>query len=235
MSVERTRGPGRVARLLAAVAIALPAGCAIAEEADGPPDLGGAPAATAAGPGTTLAAVAGTAPAAPIPRRVLAVADSVMLGAVEEVEAIPGWDTTVDARGCRQPTWSGDGCGATAIPSGVDALRDARAAGLLGGVVVVHLGNNGPMSAEQLDTLLAEVADQRLVLVLTLHEPRSYEAGNNEVIRDAPQRWPRVRVVDWHGAATPHPEWFGDGEGIHLSDAGAQAMADLVAAHLPRP
>jgi hypothetical protein len=163
----------------------------------------------------------------------LAVGDSVMRGGVDEIEAIPGWDTTVDARGCRQPTTRGDGCDAVDIPSGVDALRAGRAAGHLGGVVVIQLGNNGPMSVEEFDALMAEVADQRLVLALTLHEPRSFEAGNNEVIRDAPQRWPNLRVVDWHTAAASNPGWFSDGEGIHLSDAGAQAMADLIADHLP--
>ena len=101
-------------------------------------------------------------------------------------------------------------------------------------MVVIHLGNNGPMSAEDFDALMREVADQRLVFALTLHEPRSYEAGNNEVINGAVARWPNLRIIDWHGAAADHPEWFGDGEGIHLSHAGAEAMADLIAAQLPR-
>lgn len=169
----------------------------------------------------------------PMVRKLLAVGDSVMLGAARAIAAIPGWEATVDARGCRQPTWRGDGCGAVDIPSGVDALRAARAAGHLGGAVVLHLGNNGPMSAEQFDAVMAEVADQRLVLALTLREPRSYEAGNNAVIGGAVARWPNLRIVDWHAAARDRPEWFGDGEGIHLSSAGARAMADLIAAHLP--
>lgn len=171
----------------------------------------------------------------PIPRKLLGVGDSVMLGAVETIESIPGWAVTVDARGCRQPTWRGDGCGALDIPSGVDALRSARANGQLGGVVVVHLGNNGPLSAADFDAVMAEVADQPLVLALTLHEPRSFEAPNNAVIAGATARWPNLRIVDWHTLASTHPEWFGDGEGIHLSDAGAQAMADIIAGQLPPP
>ena len=142
---------------------------------------------------------------APLPRRLLAVGDSVLMGAADEVAATPGWTTTVDALGCRQPTWRGDGCQAVDIPSGLDALRSARANGLLGGVVVIHLGNNGPMSAAQFDQLMAEVADQRLVLALTLHEPRSFEAGNNAVITGAVQRWPNLRVVDWHACRPGSP------------------------------
>jgi len=170
---------------------------------------------------------------APIPHVLLAVGDSVMLGAVRTISAIPGWSVQVDARGCRQPTTRGDGCGAVDIPSGIDALRTARGVGHMGGAVVVQVGNNGPMSAEQFDAVMAEVADQRLVIALTLHEPRSYEAGNNVVISGATARWPNLRILDWHAAAAGHPEWFGDGEGIHLSGTGARAMADLIAAALP--
>ena len=171
---------------------------------------------------------------APIRHTLLAVGDSVMLGAVSTIQGIQGWSVNVDARGCRQPTWRGDGCGASDIPSGVDALRSARGAGHLGGAVVIQQGNNGPMSAGQFDALMAEVADQRLVIALTLHEPRSYEAGNNAVIDAATTRWPNLRVLDWNAAASAHPEWFGDGEGIHLSRTGAQAMAQLIASALPQ-
>lgn len=170
---------------------------------------------------------------APIPHVLLAVGDSVMLGAVPTISSIPGWAVRVDARGCRQPTTRGDGCGAVDIPSGIDALRSARGAGHMGGAVVLQVGNNGPMSAEQFDAVMAEVADQRLVIALTLKEPRSYEAGNNVVISGATARWPNLRILDWHAAASGHPEWFGDGEGIHLSGTGARAMADLIAGALP--
>ena len=224
--------------MVVAAALAGAAGCSPGAPAEsGSPGgeaaavtMTGAPSEADADATTTTEATTTTAP---VPRRLLGVGDSVMRGATEAIAAIPGWDVAVDAAGCRQPTWRGDGCGAVDIPSGVDALRTARAEGRLGGVVVVHLGNNGPMSAEEFDAVMAEVADQRLVLALTLHEPRSYEAGNNAVIAAAPERWPNLRVVDWHAAASAHPEWFGDGEGIHLSDLGAAAMADLIAAHLP--
>jgi len=181
----------------------------------------------------TLTRTAAPLPA-PIRHTLLAVGDSVMLGAVSTIQGIPNWRVNVDARGCRQPTTRGDGCGATDIPSGIDALRAAREAGHMGGAVVVSLGNNGPMAPEQFDALMAEVADQRLVLALTLHEPRSYEGPNNAVIAGATARWPNLRIVDWHAAAQDHPEWFGDGEGIHLSRTGAAAMAQLIASHLPQ-
>jgi len=171
-------------------------------------------------------------PVAPIPHKLVAVGDSVMLGAVNQISAIAGWSNYVDARGCRQPTTRGDGCGAVNIPSAVDALQTARQAGALGGVVAIQVGNNGPISDAQFDQVMAQVADQPLVLWLTLHEPRPWEASNNAVMFNGAARWANVRVLDWHAFAQGQP-WFSDGEGIHLNSAGAQAMANLIASGLP--
>jgi hypothetical protein len=170
---------------------------------------------------------------APIPHKLFAMGDSVMKGAIATIEGIADWDVHVDARGCRQPTTRGDGCGDQDIPSGLDALRAARDNGQLGGAVVILIGNNGPMSAEQFDSMMRLVADQRVVYALTLHEPRRFEAPNNAVITGATARWPTLRVIDWHTFATGKDQYFGDGEGIHLSHEGAQAMADLIASNLP--
>jgi hypothetical protein len=170
---------------------------------------------------------------APVPHKLFAMGDSVMKGAIATIEGITDWEVHVDARGCRQPTTRGDGCGDKDIPSGLDALRGARDDGRLGGAVVILIGNNGPMSAEQFDSMMRLVSDQRLVYALTLHEPRRFEAPNNAVITGATARWPNLRIIDWHTFATGKDDYFSDGEGIHLSHEGAQAMADLIAASLP--
>ena len=171
--------------------------------------------------------------AAPTGRRLLAVGDSVMLGARDNILAIPGWDVTVDTRGCRNPTIRGDGCGATNIPSGVDALQAARAQGRTGDVVVLSLGNNGPMTTAQFDAVMAEVRDVPQVIWFNQHEPRSYEGPNNQVIAAGVARNPNAELIDWHSLGNAHPSWFGP-DGIHLTHAGRQAMADLIAARLPR-
>jgi hypothetical protein len=167
------------------------------------------------------------APARP-GRRLLAVGDSVMLGARDNILAIGGgWSISVDVRGCRNPTWSGDGCGATDIPSGVDALRSARADGRMGDVVVLSLGNNGPFSAAQFDEVMAEVRDVPRVIWFNQHEPRSYEGPNNAVIAAGVERHANAELVDWHALGGANPSWF-QADGIHLTHAGRQAMADLV-------
>jgi hypothetical protein len=164
--------------------------------------------------------------------RLLAVGDSVMLGARSNILAIGGgWTISVDTRGCRNPTIRGDGCGATNIPSGVDALRLARAEGRMGDVVVISLGNNGPMSTEQFEAVMAEVADVPRVIWFNQHEPRSYEGPNNRVIAAGVARHPNAELIDWHSLGNANPGWFSS-DGIHLSGAGRQAMADLIAARL---
>src|SRR5947209_8004720 len=75
-----------------------------------------------------------TAPATVAPAgRVSAIGDSVMLGAVYALQQeIPNL-SAIDAQGCLQ------------APAAIDILRERRAAGQLGDVVVVHIGNNGPV------------------------------------------------------------------------------------------
>lgn len=170
---------------------------------------------------------------APVRKVLFAVGDSVMLGAVAAIEAIEGWAVAVDARSCRRPTRRGDGCQAADIPSGIDALRSARANGYFGGAVVIQLGNNGPMSDDEFEAVMSEVADQRLVLVLNLKEPRPFEASNNAVIAGAVKRHPNARLLDWNALGNRHDEYFADTERIHLSFEGAQAMAGMIAAALP--
>jgi hypothetical protein len=155
-----------------------------------------------------------------------------MLGARSNILALGGgWTISVDTRGCRNPTLRLDGCGATHIPSGVDALLLARAEGRMGDVVVLSLGNNGPMTAAMFDEVMAEVADVARVIWFNQHEPRSYEGPNNAVIAGGVARYPNAELVDWHGLGNANPSWFGD-DGIHLTHAGRQAMADLIAARL---
>jgi hypothetical protein len=172
-------------------------------------------------------------PVAPVrDRRVVAVGDSVMLGAHDNIAAIAGWEVHVDTRGCRQPTRRGDGCGAVDIPSGVDALLAARAGGHLGDIAVIQVGNNGPMTSAQFDEVMAQVADVDRVIWLTLHEPRSYEGPNNAVILDGAARYPNIEVIDWHTLAQSR-DWTG-ADGIHLTHEGRRAMARLIAEQLDR-
>jgi Domain of unknown function (DUF4214) len=146
---------------------------------------------------------------------VLAIGDSVMLGASGALhEAIPGID--VDAAVSRQ------------FSTGVDILRSRRDSGQLPGTVVVHLGTNGTIGSDSCDSLMDALAGRR-VMIVTLHVPRSWEAGNNAVLRDCAVRH-GAGIADW--ASIAGGAGYLAGDGYHLNAEGATAYAGLIASLL---
>jgi cell division septation protein DedD len=144
---------------------------------------------------------------------VTAIGDSVMLGAVAGLdEALPG--ATVNAVEGRQA-------------SSAFALLDGLVnSGHLRADVVLHIGTNGTIDPQALDSLLTMLAD-RQVIVLNLHVPRPWQDLNNVTLAAAARNHPSVRLVDWNSAASAHPEWLWN-DGIHLRPAGAAAYRDLI-------
>lgn len=150
--------------------------------------------------------------------RVFAVGDSVMLGAARELQkTIPGIE--VDAQVSRH------------IAVTVAILQARQAAGRLGKVVIIHIGNNGNMTAKQFDDLMKPLADIPRVLIFNLKEPRKWEASNNQVIADGVTRYPNAVLIDWHTYGLDHPELFAK-DGIHIGTAGAKAYTALVVAQI---
>jgi peptidoglycan/LPS O-acetylase OafA/YrhL len=157
-------------------------------------------------------AAAADAPPAP---RVAAIGDSVMLGAVAALQDTLG-PIEIDAAESRQAA------------AGIQVLQDRRAAGELGDVVIVQLGNNGPLSAEQFDALMDTLADVRRVVLLTVKVPRPWEGPTNAVIMAGAQRYPNVVLVDWRAASAGQPGLFW-GDGLHLRPQGARLYASMIA------
>ncbi len=152
-----------------------------------------------------------------------AIGDSVMLGAVEALEQeIPNLGL-IEAQGSRQPS------------AAIDILRQRGAAGQLGDVVVVHVGNNGPFTAQQFDEMMQVLAGVHKVLIVNLTVPPDVDnpiaVPNNAVLASGVQRYPNAVLVDWHTASINHPEFLGE-DGIHLTLEGVQAYADLIATYL---
>jgi peptidoglycan/LPS O-acetylase OafA/YrhL len=149
---------------------------------------------------------------------VTAVGDSVMLGAVDALQRdIPNL-STIDARGSRQ------------IPEAIGVLRQLRATGELGEVVIVHMGDNGIVTDQQFDEMMGVLSGVREVLVVNTTVPDGAQwAPNNEVLADGVARYPdKAVLVDWHAASAGHPGYFWDG--LHLTPRGARAYAGLITA-----
>lgn len=140
----------------------------------------------------------------------LAIGDSVMLGAVDELAAI-GFD--VDARGCRQ------------MGEAIDVMsgRGRR----LPPVVVVFVGANWTISASEVRRALRVAGRSRILGLVTPRETGGSSGSDAAVVRAAGRRWPdRVRVLDWVAYTAGRGEWFAP-DGLHLGPGGAAAMARL--------
>lgn len=150
--------------------------------------------------------------------RVTAVGDSVMLGAAEplqkEIENLAFMDAAVGL----YPM------------DAIEILRSRSAAGELGDTVVIHVGENGPFSADEFDEMM-RILDGRRAVFVNVKVPRTWEAPNNEVLAEGTGEYPNAVLVDWYAASAAHPEYFWD-DGIHLRPAGAKVYADLILEHL---
>jgi len=112
-----------------------------------------------------------------------------------------------------------------------------RAQGALGRVVVIHLGNNGPVSPGDVDAAMREAAGVQAVLLVTVRVDRNWQNQVNQTLRDAATRWPQIQIVDWYSYSAGHGDWF-QGDGTHFrtsSGPGANAYADLIAGSIPPP
>jgi lysophospholipase L1-like esterase len=155
-----------------------------------------------------------TAAAAPV----LAVGDSVMLGAAPAVRAaIPG--ATIDARVSRQFA-----AGAGAVLAGRRRVRPRT--------IVIHLGNNGYVPFRSLESLLKRLASTPRVVLVTVRVPLKWERSVNDALRDAARHHRNVVLADWH-AASRRPGQLVDG--VHTTPKGAKVYARTVRRAMMRP
>jgi lysophospholipase L1-like esterase len=178
---------------------------------------------TANSPATTEAAEkAGEASSNPLVEgRVTAIGDSVMIGAYEEL------DRAIDDFAMRADV----GMQAAGV---IEITQKRRAAGDLGEDVVVHIGSNGPLGADQFDEMMHHLKDARRVVFVNLKVPRPWEQRNNDMLAEGVRRYPNAVLVDWHAASDGRPELFVD-DGIHLQPEGQRLYVDLITAHLEAP
>ena len=144
---------------------------------------------------------------------VLAIGDSVMLGAARELSAR---GATVDAMKNRS------------VRQALEIVNYLKSVRRLGSIVVIHLGTNSTTSTAVLDEIMATLSDTPLVLFLTVHvpsEPR--QSINNRLINALPARYANVKVLDWYSVAEQYPEYLYSDK-THLRPAGASFYADLI-------
>ncbi len=152
-------------------------------------------------------------PPDPTGPRVFALGDSVMLGAAASLQSTIG-NLEVDAAVSRQ------------VSHGIGILSWRRDNGLLGDVVIIHLGNNGYFGSGQMGEIMSILSGVERVVFVTVKVPREWEAPNNGVIQSA-AAFSNVVVVDWQATAAANPDFFW-GDQIHLRPFGADSYAGLL-------
>ncbi len=159
----------------------------------------------------TLPETITTLPIEPI--QPLAIGDRVMMGAAGMLND-RGY--RVDAVANRQLT--------DVIPL-IEQLGEAR---LRGGVVVLHLGTNGPFTTGDLDAVLAPLRDIPNVIILNVAGDNAWVGPNNDLFEAADQPGDNVILIDWNSRATECGSRCFQADGIHLSVEGQQFYADVI-------
>jgi lysophospholipase L1-like esterase len=144
-----------------------------------------------------------------------------MLGAYQQligaIDAMFGTPVTgMDAAESRQ------------FSAGVDVIESRKNANLLGQDVIVQLGTNGTIDPGEFDRMMTLLSDRKKVVIINAKVPRPWEGQVNETLAAGVKRYKNAVLLDWHGYASQHPEFFYDDE-IHLRPDGAAAYAQFVA------
>jgi hypothetical protein len=152
------------------------------------------------------------------PRPPLAIGDSSMLLALPALARV-GYK--VNARGCRQ------------FGEGLRLLRDARRRHELPHLVVLALGADASVTANQIRQAKKILGPKRKLGLVTPRELGGGQSNDATVIRNAGQRDPeRVKVLDWVHYSAGHSNWF-QPDGLHLTFTGAKAFARLLKKLIP--
>ena len=140
--------------------------------------------------------------------------DSVVLGGRFALQAVLG-KVSIDAAVGRQP-WEI-----------ADRIRIRRNEGRLGSDVVIHMGTNGLVRAEDLRPILRALSDRRRVVVVNVQVPRVWMDGSNDTIATVAKEFPNVRIANWHNASAGHKGYFVP-DGVHLTPIGGRVFAHLI-------
>ena len=146
--------------------------------------------------------------------RVLVIGDSVTAGATPALEAaLP--EALVDGAVSRQ------------LYEGQDVYAADVAGGFDPEAVVFALGGNSLIRDESTVQALIDAVGGKPVYFVTIRSPYPLQDANNEVLRRFAAENDNVGIIDWCGASEGHSEYLVD-DGIHLTDAGAAAFAQLI-------
>ncbi|PGT20484.1 acyltransferase family protein [Bacillus cereus] len=110
----------------------------------------------------------------------------------------------------------------------IPVVEQLKNEGNLGNHVIIGLGTNGAFTKEQLASLIKVIGDERKIILINTRVPRPWESLVNEKLKEAASAYKNVVLVDWYAASAGNQAYF-EPDGVHLTKAGAEAYAALVA------
>ncbi len=147
----------------------------------------------------------------------MAIGESVMLGAVPNLEA-GGFEAIAEIS--HQADYV------------VGTLDHLQTEGRIGDTVVIQVGTNGQVTTDQFDEMMSYLPADEVptVVFLTVRAPnKGWIDGNNERIWALPSRYPNVTVLDWKGLVDGGQVPGMAGDGIHLgTNAAKQTYANYI-------
>jgi peptidoglycan/LPS O-acetylase OafA/YrhL len=144
---------------------------------------------------------------------VLAIGDSVMLGAATDLAHSLGGSTIVNAKEGRQ---------ATEYPG---VIGDYRKRGQLPESVVIQVGNNGPVYSDELSAIRTALAGVDHVYFVNVEVPRSWQDEVNGELDSFVKSWPQAKLIDWYDTVQGDMTY----DGIHLNPDGQRTYTNLIA------
>ncbi|WP_276531261.1 acyltransferase family protein [Fictibacillus nanhaiensis] len=112
-----------------------------------------------------------------------------------------------------------------------EIVQQKKSSGDLGEIVIIELGANGPLSDKKMAGLIEQIGKERDVYMITTRVPKPWQQEVNESIKNVPENYKNVKVVDWYSFSESHLEYIGN-DGVHLTLTGAKAYAKYLINHI---
>ncbi len=148
------------------------------------------------------------------PPRIIAIGDSVMIGARDQLASRLGPRFSMNARVGRQ------------AKDFVKLVHKLRASHRHPDALLVQMGNNGPLYSDDMAAFHHYSRGLGQLFLINDKAPVSWEGESNSALLDAAKQWPRTSLINWHAIAGRSGYTW---DGIHLTPQGAHAYAKLVA------
>ncbi|MFN8163866.1 MAG: acyltransferase family protein [Solirubrobacterales bacterium] len=159
-------------------------------------------------------------PVAAHPPRIIALGDSVMIGAKDKLAARLGPGFSMSAEVGRQAN------------EFVEIVQRLKREGHRPDAMIIQMGNNGPLYGEDMEAIRKATSNVGELFLINDHAPVSWVEESNHALSEAAEDWPHTTLVDWKSAAESHEDLLWDG--IHLKPSAAAIYAQMVSAAVHR-